>query len=377
MARGGGRAVLPGTRTQGPQRPPDLAAHDGVVAAPGDARTEAPDEPSEGRSPTVLDVAIEDFLHTIAVERGLSRNTVQAYAGDLTRFASYLESHALPMEPSRIGQGEILGFLGDLNRQGLDARTQARRLVAVRQLFRWLRERERIRVDPTREVGVPRAPRRLPVVLSELELRQLIAAPGVDTPLGLRDTALLEFMYSTGCRVSEAMELTLDRLHLDQGVASLIGKGNKQRLVPLGACAIAALLAWCEVGRPQIATARTPGARTPDAAPGKAPPKRAAKTQRKSADVHGRVFLNSRGGPLSRQGWLKRLKEHGLAAGITRSISPHKLRHSFATHMIEGGADLRSVQLLLGHADISTTQIYTHLSQRHLVEAYERHHARA
>ena len=304
-------------------------------------------------APLALEDAKEDYLQHLKVERNLARNTLEAYANDLVQLLDHLEGEGITTT-RQVTAPSLLGFLVALTQRGLSARSQARRWVAVRGLFRWLRIENLIDVDPTQGIRMPKSGAKLPELLSRAEIDRLLAAPGVDTPLGLRDTALLEFMYATGCRVSEACDLELDTLHLDQGLVLLTGKGNKQRIVPLGDCALVALLAYLEDGRPAlIANAR--GA-----------------TRRNRY-----VFLNYRGGRLSRQGWFQRLREHATAAGITRDISPHKLRHSFATHLIEGGADLRAVQTLLGHADISTTQVYTHLSQAHVRHAYDRHHPRS
>ncbi len=217
----------------------------------------------------------------------------------------------------------------------------------MRGLFRFLREEGVVDVDPSQALRLPRLPRALPELLSRAEVEALLAAPGVDDPLALRDTALLELLYATGCRISEALDLTLDRLHLDRAVVRLTGKGDKQRLVPIGGPAIAALRAWLATGRPAL--------------------------------VRGAVrwlFVNQRGGRLSRQGFFLKLQQYALAVGITRAVSPHKLRHSFATHLLEGGADLRAVQTLLGHVDIGTTEIYTHVTREHLRERHRRHHPR-
>lgn len=300
-----------------------------------------------------LEDAKEDYLQHLKVERNLSPNTLDAYANDLLQLLEHLAGRNITTT-AQVSAPALLSFLQELTERGLSSRSQARRWVAVRGLFRWLRVEGLIEVDPTQGIRMPKAGVKLPELLSRAEIEALIAAPGVDTPLGLRDTALLEFMYATGCRVSEACDLELGALHLDQGLVILTGKGNKQRMVPLGDCALVAMLAYLEHGRPPL-IAKARGA----------------------ARRNSHVFLNHHGARLSRQGWFQRLREHATAAGITRAISPHKLRHSFATHLIEGGADLRAVQTLLGHADISTTQVYTHLSQAHVRHAYDRHHPRA
>ncbi len=300
---------------------------------------------------TTPDGAIDEYLRHLQVERGLAANTMAAYGADLALLAAFVHERAA--EVAAVDGPLLLEFLGRLGEGGGSARSQARRWVAVRGLCKWLRREGMIAVDPTQGVAVPRFAKRLPALLTRDELAALLAAPGVDTPLGLRDTALLEFMYGSGCRVSEALDLTLARLDVDAGHATVEGKGGKHRLVPISAYAAVALRAYLERGRPALLR---PGAK---------------------AAVRAAVFLNVRGGILSRQGWFGQLREHALAAGITRSISPHKLRHSFATHLLEGGADLRVVQALLGHADISTTQVYTHVSTAHARAAYDRHHPRA
>jgi len=301
-----------------------------------------------------LDVAVEDYLQHLKVERNLSPNTIEAYANDLRQLLEHLGEAAGVALVGQVTPPALLGFLQALTGRGLSPRSQARRWVAVRGLFRWLRLENLIEIDPTAGIRMPKAGTKLPELLSRAELDALLATPGVDTTLGLRDTALLEFMYATGCRVSEACDLQLDALHLDQGLVLLTGKGNKQRMVPVGDCALVAMLAYLQESRPKL-----------------------IEKARGKARREGHVFLNYRGARLSRQGWFQRLRDHALQAGITRAISPHKLRHSFATHLIEGGADLRAVQTLLGHADISTTQVYTHLSQTHMRHAYNRHHPRA
>lgn len=299
-----------------------------------------------------LETTIDEYLRHLAVERGLAANTISAYAADLALLAAFAHErgHA---DGGSLDEAVLLEFLAHLGRPGQSARSQARRWVATRGLLRWMRREGMIAADPTQGVAVPRFAKRLPALLTRDEIAALLGAPGVATPLGLRDTALLEFMYGSGCRVSEALALTLGRLDVDAGHATVDGKGGKHRLVPISAYAAAALRAYLTDGRPALLRRGAPAA------------------------VRAAVFLNARGGRLGRQGWFERLREHALVAGITRPISPHKLRHSFATHLLEGGADLRVVQALLGHADISTTEVYTHVSSTHARAAYDRHHPRA
>lgn len=299
-----------------------------------------------------IDVAIDDYLQHLTVERGLARNTLAAYGHDLSRFAAFVAEQGVTAVDA-LDPPLLLAFASQQHQEGMSARSQARRLVAVRGLLRYLRREGTVASDPAQAVVLPRFVARLPELLSRTEVLALLAAPGVDTPAGLRDTALLELMYATGCRVSEALDLCIPRLDLSEAVVRLVGKGNKERMVPLGVPAQAVLTRWIAEGRPAMLA-------------------RARKQPRQQF-----VFVNQRGGRLSRQGWWQRLVQHAQTAGILRAISPHKLRHSFATHMLEGGADLRSVQALLGHADISTTQIYTHVSESHVRRAYDEHHPRA
>ncbi len=305
-----------------------------------------------------LDAAIDEYLRYLQVERGLAANTIAAYAADLALLSAFMDARATTTDvraavAAELDGGVLLEFLSHLGRPGQSARSQARRWVAARGLFKWMRREGDLGADPTQGVAVPRFAKRLPTLLSREEIAALLAAPGTSTPLALRDTALLEFMYGSGCRVSETLALTLVRLDVDAGHATVDGKGGKHRLVPISAYAATALREYLSHGRPRLLR---PGA--------------------KSA-IRAALFLNGRGGLLSRQGWFSRLREHAITAGITRPISPHKLRHSFATHLLEGGADLRIVQALLGHADISTTQVYTHVSAAHTRAAYDRHHPRA
>ncbi len=300
--------------------------------------------------PGHLDAAIDEYLIHLKVERRLRPNSLAAYGQDLRELAGFLaRTIADPTPLASIHPPQLIAYLQVIAPQ-LKPRSQARRVVATRGLFRFLREEGAIDVDPTQDLRAPRLAQKLPDLLSRDEVLSLLAAPGIDGPLALRDTALLELLYASGCRISEALDLTVDRLYLDQAVVRLIGKGDKMRLVPLGAPAVAALHAWLRDGRPALVAGKR---------------------------VHKFVFVNNRGTHLSRQGFFHKLGELALVAGISRAISPHKLRHSFATHLLEGGADLRAVQTLLGHADIATTQIYTHVSDQHLRAAHRKHHPRA
>jgi integrase/recombinase XerD len=297
-----------------------------------------------------LDPAIDEYLLHLKVERRLRPNSLAAYAQDLRELASFLgERLGDPVPLARVQPPELVAYLQSIAPK-LKPRSQARRVVAVRGLFRFLREEGAVLADPSQDMHGPRLAQKLPDLLGRDEVLRLLAAPGTDGPLALRDTALLELLYASGCRISEALDLTTDRLYLDQAVVRLIGKGDKMRLVPLGSPAVTALHTWLRDGRPPLVRGKR---------------------------AHNFVFVNNRGGRLSRQGFFQKLAEYARTAGITRAISPHKLRHSFATHLLEGGADLRAVQTLLGHADIATTQIYTHVSDQHLRTAHRKHHPRA
>ena len=310
------------------------------------------DRPPTGRRADLqhLDVAIDEYMVHLKVERRLRPNSLAAYAQDLRELAGFLAARVGdPTALANVTPPQLVAYLRSIAPQ-LSPRSQARRVVAMRGLFRFLREEGAVDADPTQGLQAPRLAQKLPNLLGRDEVLALLAAPGTDGPLALRDTALLELLYASGCRISEALDLTLDKLYLDQAVVRLIGKGDKMRVVPLGVPAVTALHTWLETARPLLVRGKR---------------------------VHNFVFVNHHGGHLSRQGFFQKLREYALVAGITRAISPHKLRHSFATHLIEGGADLRAVQTLLGHADIATTQIYTHVSDQHLRAAHRKHHPRA
>mgnify|MGYP001244562206 CR=1 FL=1 len=292
-----------------------------------------------------LDVAIDLFLMHVKVERGLARNTLLAYASDLQVFYEH-QSAAGIEEVEEITSRSVVDFLLAQSRHGLSSRSQARRLVAVRGLFRFLCAERHISQDPAQSAMLPRPVRRLPSVLSQSEVERLLAAPDRERPLGLRDAAMLETLYATGARVSELVSLRRSDVHLERGYVLVTGKGRKQRLVPLGEVAIELIEAYCLQVRPLWDRG------------------------------HVALFLTQRHGPMTRQGFWKLLKGYARKAGIEVPLSPHKLRHSFATHLLDHGADLRAVQEMLGHADISTTQIYTHVSQARLRRLVEEHHPR-
>jgi integrase/recombinase XerD len=293
-----------------------------------------------------------DFLSYLELERGLSRNTLNAYRTDLLQYGEFLAEHeldALVARPADIGD-----FLADLatgnGRPARSASTVHRKTACLRSFYKHLRRDELIGDDPTASLSAPRRAKKLPQVLNYAEVQHLLAAPRGSEPTTLRDRALLEAMYACGLRASETIGLEMSDIDLDEGLLRARGKGSKERIVPLGRKAIAAIAAYLRGGRPKLV-----------------PPER----------HEVRLFVNFRGGPLSRQGLYKIVQRHAREAGLSGRMSPHTLRHSFATHLLAGGCDLRAVQEMLGHADIATTQIYTHLSGERLKEVYYEAHPRA
>lgn len=295
----------------------------------------------------VIGETIDGFLSHIALERGLSPHTVEAYAGDLADFTCYLDTRSRALE--QVATADVVGFMGYLAHKGLSVTSRARKLTAVRSFFRFLVGEGIVGEDPCVAVEVPPRPRRLPRTLTPDEVERLLAAPDASTPLGLRDKALMELLYSCGLRVSEAVGLGSVDLDLGEGMVRVRGKGDKERMVPVGRRAIGLLTRYLDEARPRILP--RPGST--------------------------RVFLNGRGRSLSRVGCFKLVKRYALVAGITRKVSPHTLRHSFASHMLESGADIRIVQELLGHASVSTTEIYGHLTRDKVFADYRRYHPRA
>ncbi len=287
------------------------------------------------------------WLDALAFERGLSPRTVEAYRGDLVRLGEWLDRQRLP-DLLRADGPAIAAHLRWLHGEEISPRSVRRAMAAMHGFYRDLVEAGERADDPVENLEAPRLFRRLPKVLSEEEVERLLAAPEAETPAGVRDKAMLELLYATGLRVSELVGLRLPQLDLRGGFLLAFGKGSKERVVPVGETAERALGSYLSDVRPALARGR-----------------------------HDVVFVNLRGAPMTRQGFWKLLKAWGARAGIQREISPHVLRHSFATHLLEHGADLRAVQAMLGHADIATTEIYTHIHQERLRGTYDRFHPRA
>ena len=287
------------------------------------------------------------YLDYIAVEKGLAKNSLQSYENDLRRFGHYLRSSKLELE--RVERIHVIEHFQQLRGSGISARSVARALASIRGFFRFLVAERYLKSDPTENVENPKLWSNLPKTLLMSEVEALLAAPDRSTPEGLRDAAMLELLYATGLRVSELIRVRTDDLVLDAGFLRTIGKGSKERIVPFGDSARDAILAYLERARQHFVG--------------------------KTVDPH--LFLSQRGKPMSRQSFWMKIVRHARDAGVTSHISPHVLRHSFATHLLENGADLRSVQMMLGHSDISTTQIYTHVSRARLQKLYDQFHPRA
>ncbi|HEV8551542.1 MAG TPA: tyrosine recombinase [Polyangiaceae bacterium] len=305
-----------------------------------------------------LDRAIDAYLDHLRVERALSKNTLSAYATDLAKLARFAEERGVTT-PAGLDLTLVTGWLSVLAKEGLGARSAARHLSALRGLAKFLVREGLIEHDPTSLTARPRLGRRLPRALGEAELVRLLETPDVSTLRGLRDRAMLSVSYAAGLRVSELVRLERGDIDMKRGVVSALGKGGKRRLVPLGEVALAHLEQYLEA-RDQ-SDAEDPKARRRVAA----------------AKGENLVFRSPRGGALTRQGFWKIVGQHARAAGLRGGAHPHQLRHSFATHLLRGGADLRSVQTLLGHAHVVTTEIYTHVSRDHVRDAHRRAHPRA
>jgi integrase/recombinase XerD len=297
-----------------------------------------------------MSAAIASFLIHVRVEKGLSENTLSAYRRDLLKFEEFTKRRKLTLES--VTRDELVDFLAGLYRQKLESRTVARQLATLRNFFRFAQVQEIISEDPSINLDSPKIRRHLPGYLRLEEVEKLLEQPDAKTPTGLRDKAMLEVLYSTGLRVSELTGLGVSDLDSKVGCVRCIGKGDKERIVPVGKKALGVVDKYLREGRPELlAQAKAAGSRA--------------------------LFVNRRGVALSRVGVWKILSAYGRRAGLRVALTPHMLRHSFATHLLERGADLRSVQLMLGHADISTTQIYTHVVEERLKQIYKAHHPRA
>ena len=296
--------------------------------------------------PTSEQVLLERWLDHIWMEKGLGDQTLASYRSDLEQFALWSQQRSGLLQADRI---VVLEWLSALMQRGLSARSVARKMSALRGFYRWALQERLLAEDPTLLVARPKIGRPLPKSLTEADVDALLAAPDVDTTLGLRDRAMLEVLYASGLRVSELVGLTLSQINLRQGLVRVVGKGNKERLVPLGEEAQDWLVRYLRDGRPLL-------------------------LGDEGDDI---VFPSQRRQPMTRQTFWHRIRQLAVIAGVQKSLSPHTLRHAFATHLLNHGADLRVVQMLLGHSDLSTTQIYTHVARQRLHDLHARHHPRA
>jgi integrase/recombinase XerD len=294
-----------------------------------------------------MEQLLDQFLHYLIVEKGLSKNTIEAYSHGLNRFLHHLREKGI-REIRDVGKYHIRGFLLALRKKNLNPKSIVRNLVAIRTFFRFLIQEGLLESNPLEEFESPQVAKRLPEILTLKEIEQILEQPNPQTPLGIRDRAMLEMLYATGMRVSELTQIPIHQVNLEAGYVLLYGKGSKERLVPLGSEA----MKWVNV---YLKTARgilSKGKENPS------------------------LFINRSGKGMSRQWFWKNLKDYARRAGLRKRITPHLLRHSFASHLLERGADIRSVQMMLGHADISTTQIYTHVTGERLKKVHKQYHPR-
>lgn len=299
-----------------------------------------------------IDAAIQQFLDHVKVERELSPATIEAYGRDLSRFAAFAIKRQVALV-TQVRTIDVLDYLAHLTAAAMTARSQARRLIAMRQLFKFCKAERLCETNPTEDVDLPRFGRGLPGFLSIEEVDRLLAAPDRTTIRGVRDAAMLETLYATGLRASELVRVRIGEVNFQAGYLITYGKGKKERLVPIGEQALASMLHYAETARGHF-------------------------LQPSAGElVNDSLFLTRLGRAMTRQSFWKLLCKYARAAGIAKAISPHTLRHSFATHLVSRGADLRAVQAMLGHVDIGTTEIYTHVSRQHLRAVYDRFHPRA
>ncbi len=295
-----------------------------------------------------MEELLQEFLHYIAVERGLARNTLLAYERDLRQFFNYLKENGI-VSVDQLQPPTLVKYLRSLQAEGLRATSISRKLAAIRSCCQYAVRERVLKKDPSGMIESMKTPLRLPKVLDEKEIAALLEQPVELTPSGLRDRAMLELMYATGVRVSELVSLKVNDVNLDMGYIRCFGKGSKERIVPMGEIAQSAVRDYLNRGRPKLL----------------------------SRSLEETLFLNRRGRKMTRQAFWLIIQAKARQAGIAKTVTPHMLRHSFATHLLEHGADLRSVQEMLGHVDITTTQIYTHVTRTRLKEVYNRTHPRA
>lgn len=294
-----------------------------------------------------LDKISDLYIKHIVLEKGLAANSLESYTHDLGVFVSFMVKNSID-HIENVDTTAILAWLINLKKEGLAARSRARHIITIRGLFKFLLKEEIITADPVKMVDIPKTGFYLPEVMTIEEIEKLLSVPDKTVPRELRNAAMIEIIYGAGLRVSELINMKMQDINFDAGFVRIFGKGSRERVVPVGSHARAQTLEWIRSGRPQMLV--------------------------NTASRY--LFVARAGKPMTRQGFWKIIKRYSLKAGIRRNITPHTFRHSFATHLIEGGADLRSVQTMLGHADIATTQIYTHISKAHLLEMHQKFHPR-
>lgn len=297
---------------------------------------------------TAFEDTTGDFAHYLTVEQGLAANSVASYTQEVREFAAYLTQHAVT-DFRRVDRVRVMTYLADLTAHGKARNSVIHAVSALRKLYRYLMQTHQVTVNPMANVTAPKHAEHLPAVLTVAEVDRLLATPDTTDKYGIRDRAMLEVLYATGLRVSELVHLKLADLHLEMGLIQTLGKGDKERIVPIGDVATDWINRYLQTSRPVLLKQRT----------------------------SPYLFLNAHGGGLSRQAIWQKIKRYVALADIQKDVTPHTLRHSFATHILENGADLRVVQELLGHADITTTQIYTHISKKRLTAVYDQYHPRA
>ena len=295
-----------------------------------------------------MDQLLDSFLTYLTIEKGLSKNTLESYGRDVRKFLLFLEEGQIKTI-QEIKYENILDFLSHFKKQGFSDTTTVRTIVSIKQFFKYLLLEKIIKEDPTSQIRTPKMKKSIPGVISLEDVERVLASPNESTPEGIRDLAMLEVLYATGIRVSELIWLKLNDVNFEMGFVIVYGKGSKERIVPIGGQAQEKLRTYMELSRPLLL---------------------------KSRDSK-ELFVTRRAKAMTRQGFWKLIKNYALKAGITKQISPHTMRHSFATHLLERGADLRTIQIMLGHSDISTTQIYTHVENERLKEIHKKYHPRS
>ncbi len=293
-----------------------------------------------------MDNLIENYIDFLVIEKGLSHNSIESYSSDLADYGDFLEKNLITM--GRADTTVILAWLVHLTQKGLSSKSRARHLITIRGFYKYLISEKHLSVNPVKDVDIPKIGQSLPKIMSVQEVEMLLNVGDLTKPKELRNIAMMEIMYGAGLRVSELIFLKLQDVNLDAGLLRVMGKGSKERIVPIGTKAKAITREWIDTARPLVL---------------------------KNIPSHY-LFVARAGKPMTRQAFWKITKKNASLAGISQNVTPHTLRHSFATHLLEGGADLRSVQTMLGHSDISTTQIYTHISKEYLITMHQKYHPR-